>query len=98
MSALHDHQHDRKARLVRQFAELNPTLACWRCGLTRSQHGRKWQAGHTVDGDPLAQPWLSVAEPPPGSWLRAECERCNASAGAARGNELRTRPGTTRKW
>ena len=99
MSDLHKDQRGRVARkLVTDWAKRNPDARCWRCNRTRREHGRPWHAGHTNDGDPLASPWLSNTDPPEGSWLRAECEQCNTSEGAKRGNELRQRPGTTRNW
>ena len=99
MSRLHrSPAYARAARAVRGWANRHTDVRCWRCRRTKAEHGRPWHAGHTVDGDPLAQPWFSNAEPPPGSWLRAECEECNTREGAKRGNELRRRPGTTRQW
>ena len=99
MSRVHKHRvYVLGAQLVRDWANTNPAARCWRCKRTALEHLRKWTAGHTVDGDPLAQPWLSNDDPPAGSWLRAECEACNYSHGAAHGNDLRARPGTTRQW
>ncbi len=99
MSKLHKSPHYRKASaLVLRWAKHTPGVRCWRCRRTALEHGRPWHAGHTRDGDPVAMPWLSNDEPPAGSWLRAECEQCNTSEGAVRGNDLRTRPGTSRQW
>jgi hypothetical protein len=100
MSQLHHNAASaRRARsAITQWANRHVDTRCWRCGRTRLEHGRPWHAGHTIDGDPNAQPWFSNADPPAGSWLRAECEQCNTSEGARRGNALRLRPGTTRDW
>ena len=72
------------AETVRAAANNNRDTRCWRCGQTQAEHGRPWQAGHVTDGRINGE-------------LRAECERCNTSAGAARGNRMRTQ-GTTRRW
>ena len=76
--------YNRRARAVRQAAWLNPDTRCWQCGRTQAEHGRKWQAGHVIDGQA-------------NSLLRPECEPCNTSRGATRGNRMRGQ-GTTRDW
>ena len=80
----HAGSYARRAQAVRNAADANPATRCWRCGLTKAEHGRPWQAGHHLDGQIDGM-------------LQAECERCNASAGAVRGNRMRTQ-GTTRRW
>ena len=66
-----------RAARVREQAYADPMTRCWRCGLLLDEvPGSRWQAGHTVDGDPLAP-------------LLAEHSRCNASAGARAGNARR---------
>lgn len=73
--------YNRRARAVRQAAYLNPDTRCWQCGRTLAEHGRKWQAGHVVDGQANGM-------------LRPECEQCNTSRGAAMGNRKRAVPHT----
>ena len=77
----------RAAAAIRRAAYANPDTRCWRCGLTRAEHGREWEAGHLVDGQ--------VNGP-----LAAECARCNRSAGATLGGRMRVRRrlGVTRDW
>lgn len=72
-----------RARRIRQEAAANPATRCWRCGRTQLEHGRKWQAGHTNDGEI-------------GGLLLAECEGCNTSRGAAMGNAKRVEPHSER--
>lgn len=96
--AHHGPAYKQAARKLRAWAWRHPDTRCWRCRRTQQEHGRPWHAGHTIDGDPLAQPWFSMLEPPPGSWLRAECEECNTRGGAQRKIELTARPGTSRNW
>jgi hypothetical protein len=77
-----DPLYRRMAAAVRAAAYANPSTTCWRCGLTldeirRTQPRATWDAGHIIDGD------LSAG-------LRAECRRCNRSAGAAMGNSKRS--------
>lgn len=98
---MNHHRHPayiRNARLVRQHANTNPDTRCWRCHRTATEHQRQWHAGHTLDGDPLAQPWLHPTEPPAGSWLRPECAECNLREGGNRAHNMTSRPGTTRQW
>lgn len=80
-------QYRRRSALVRARAYANPDTRCWRCGLTRAEHGTTWDAGHLNDGQ--------VDGP-----LAAECARCNRSAGAAIGaaTRKRRRLGNTRAW
>lgn len=88
-----------------QAAALSSFAVCWRDGLTLDQHpphrnGNRptWTAGHTVDGDPNAQPWLDPTRPPPpGSWLALEASTCNYANGAHRTNRLRANP-RSRNW
>ena len=96
--AHHGPQFKAFARAVRAYAWANPGTRCWRCKRTQAEHQRVWHAGHTIDGDPLAQPWLSALEPPAGSWLRPECAECNLRGGAHRTNTMTNRPGTSRTW
>lgn len=88
-----------------QLAAMTPTAICWRDGLTLEQHPphkdgtpAKWTAGHTIDGDPTATPWLNVdRRPPAGSWLALEASTCNYANGARRTNKLRANP-RSRRW
>jgi hypothetical protein len=74
--AHHRGDYARRARAVRAAAYANPSTRCWQCGRTLAEHGRKWTAGHTRDGDPTAP-------------LLPECEPCNFGRGAAMGNRNR---------
>ena len=57
-----------RARKVRDAANADPEVRCWRCGgLARA--GDPWTAGHVRDGDPSSP-------------LAAEHASCNYSAGA----------------
>lgn len=75
--------YKRRARLVRQAAQVNPSTRCWRCGRTQAEHKRRWQAGHVIDGEVSGL-------------LLAECEQCNTSAGASAGNRKRVEPHSER--
>jgi len=77
--------YQRRARLVRLRADADPTTRCWRCGLTKAEHGQPWDAGHLNDGQA-------------GGPLAAECRRCNRSSGAAMGNRMRKGLRTSRRW
>jgi hypothetical protein len=81
----HRGSHQRRAKKITAAADADPTTRCWRCGRTKAEHGRRWHAGHLVDGQ--------VNGP-----LAAECEPCNTSAGARRGNQRRAGLRTTRDW
>lgn len=81
----------RRAREVRRYAEANPEVRCWRCGLTMEQAraiapGKKitWDAGHVNADDP-------------GSALRPEHSTCNRAAGAATSNRAQ-QLNPSRKW
>lgn len=88
-----------------QLAAVTPDAVCWRDGLTLAQHPphrdgtpAKWTAGHTVDGDPHAMPWLHpTRQPPAGSWLALEASTCNYANGARRTNKFRANP-QSRRW
>ena len=85
MSQLHrSSSYRRRAKLVRDAAKCDPTTKCWVCHRTKAEHGRPWHAGHVIDGHP-------------DSVLLPECEKCNTSRGAARGNRMRSL-GITRDW
>ena len=85
MSALHrSAAYQQRAKVVRDAANADPFTRCWVCDRTKAEHGRKWHAGHVIDGHP-------------GSQLLAECEPCNTSKGARRGNQMRLQ-GMTRQW
>lgn len=75
----------RDSARIRALAYANPHTRCWRCGRTRAEHGRPWQAGHIHDGQ--------VGGP-----LAPECQPCNASAGARLGNQRRRGLRTSRSW
>ncbi|MDO8363053.1 MAG: hypothetical protein Q7V88_09155 [Actinomycetota bacterium] len=98
--AHHQGRFDGDARRVRQTANSTPLAVCWRCGRTLREHPaaksgkpQVWTAGHTVDGDPNARPWLNVTrQPPAGSWLAPEASGCNFAAGARRTNAWRGNP------
>lgn len=88
MSAIHDAEHDRIARVVRAQAYANAATRCRRCGLTlaerRLTHPRAtWDAGHPDPGQTGYAP---------------ECSSCNRSAGAAKGNRQRNGVPTTQAW
>lgn len=89
----HQGTYARRARLLRDAANANPDTRCGRpeCGLTLAEyaaiHGdaaAKWTAGHVHDGQIEGE-------------LRPEHARCNASAGARHGNQVRE-PRTERWW
>jgi len=71
----HQGGYARQARLVRAAANANPLTRCARCG-ELARRGDPWTAGHVNDGEV-------------GGQLRPEHRSCNASAGAAYGNQLR---------
>jgi hypothetical protein len=76
--------YQRRAAVVCAAAYANPDTRCWRCGLTLAEvPGSTWDAGHLVDGQP-------------GGVLAAEHSRCNRSAGAALGNQMRRK--VSRRW
>lgn len=88
----HQGTYARRAKVVRNAAWADPTTTCWRCHLTLAQyaalHGAQaaaWQAGHLRDSDRSSP-------------LVAEHARCNASAGATLGNQLRRGPIASRQW
>ncbi len=103
--AHHRGSYPRRAEAVRTAANSTPLALCWRDGLRLDQHPphrdgspARWTAGHTVDGDPHAQPWLIVTRrPPAGSWLAAEASTCNYANGARRTNKQRANP-RSRDW
>lgn len=77
--------YQRRAAQLRAYAYANPLTKCWRCGKTRAEHGKRWQAGHIIDGDP-------------NSTLAPECETCNTTAGATtRWAKKSTHP-SSRHW
>jgi hypothetical protein len=78
------------------WARSRPGTRCWRCGLTASEHGRDWNAGH-IESDDEVEPWVRVWMTDEGHRLAAECERCNTSHGARSGNRMR-RQGYLRRW
>ena len=85
MSQLHrSSSYARRSKIVRAIANSDPTTKCWVCHRTQSEHGRPWHAGHVIDGHP-------------DSALLPECEQCNTSKGAVRGNRMRMQ-GATRQW
>lgn len=98
-------RYDRHRRLLLDLAATHRDAICWRDGLTLAQHpphrdGKPatWTAGHTVDGDPGAVPWVKVhAVPPPGSWLALEASTCNYANGARRKNKIKANP-QSRRW
>jgi hypothetical protein len=79
------HGYDARAAAVRRAAYANPNTRCWQCKRTIAEHGRKWTAGHTVDGDPFCP-------------LLPECESCNYRRGAAMGNARRIGLEPSREW
>jgi len=83
----HSGLYRKLAPVVVARANTNPATRCQTCGLTQAEHGRPWQAGHVIDGKVVT----SLAD------LAPECERCNTSKGATRGNRMRTQ-GVTRTW
>ena len=93
----HAGNYARLAAQVRRAAYASPSTRCGQlpdgsihregCGLTLAQLNSPWQAGHVVDGQ-----IVHVV-----TQLMPQHERCNASAGAVRGNRMRTQ-GTTRQW
>jgi hypothetical protein len=72
----HRGNHQRRARAIVQAANADPTTRCWQCGRTKTEHRRRWTAGHVHDSQVDGE-------------LRAECEPCNFSRGATMGNQRR---------
>ena len=87
----HKGSFTRRARLIRQAADADPTTRCWRCGRTKAEHGRKWTAGHLLRADP-------------DSPLLPECQLCASREGQALTAAIlraRNRPqtvGPSREW
>ena len=81
----HQGGYQAQARAVRNAANADPSTRCWRCNQTKAEHKQPWQAGHLHDGQA-------------GGILMPECRRCNASAGATYGNNLRRAFKPTRNW
>ena len=96
----HEGPYRWNAKRVRDAANANPATICWRCQRTLDEHPHardgtrpRWTAGHTIDGDPAARPWLDVTRrPPAGSWLAPEASCCNYAAGAGRRNRWAGNP------
>lgn len=57
--------YKRRAKAVRQRAQNDPNVRCWRCG-GRPADGQ-WNAGHVIEGDPSSP-------------LEPECRTCNVRA------------------
>jgi len=85
--AWHAGLYRKLAPLVVARADANPSTRCPTCNRTKAQHGRAWQAGHVIDGKVVT----TITD------LVAECEPCNTSKGATRGNRMRVQ-GVTRQW
>jgi hypothetical protein len=87
----------RLGAIVRARADANPATRCGQlpdgsihpdgCGLTKREHGRKWEAGHIVRGATA----VTTAD------LMPHCAQCNRSSGARDGNRMRVQ-GVTREW
>lgn len=70
------HGYPARAKRVRQAAEADPSVVCWRCGEPRRPND-PWQAGHVVDGDSSGP-------------LRPEHRSCNIRAGNRKDREPRS--------
>lgn len=75
----HSGLYRKLAPLVVARADADPSTRCPTCNRTKAEHRRPWQAGHVIDGKIVT----SITD------LVAECEQCNTSKGARRGNAMR---------